>query len=193
MKQELIDLLSNFGNWAIILSLIINVMINVIGVIPSLFITGTNVMLWGPWWGGLLSWMSEIIGSGVAFLLYRAGLQHYKDGSARQMTWVQSLNQMSRKEQRVALLMARFTPVIPSGIVNVLGAWTTIMWSDFIITTAIGKIPSIIIEVFVIFGFTQIKNMIWIGSIIFIIIGGFYIWKTHQRRIKTRYIKESTD
>ncbi|MBA4496023.1 TVP38/TMEM64 family protein [Paenactinomyces guangxiensis] len=149
MVRSLFTFFSELGLWAIPISLMINTFINIIGFIPSVFVTAANVWVWGPWLGGLLSWLGEVIGSMAAFLFYRKGLQLTKMQKHRNWDWVQSLNRLSGTRQTLLLVLARVTPFIPSGLVNIAAVLTSVPFFIFLISTAIGKIPSILLEALV--------------------------------------------
>ena len=44
------------------------------------------------------------------------------------------------------LLLARVTPLLPSGLITLIAALSTVKFFDFIIVTLIGKAPSIAME-----------------------------------------------
>jgi uncharacterized membrane protein YdjX (TVP38/TMEM64 family) len=158
MINQMTQWFDEWGMWAIPGSLLLNIVINVIGVVPSVMVTGINVMMWGPLMGGILSWIGEILGSITALWLYRLGIRSFKKMNSKQWRWIESLNRWPRKKQFLSLLAARITPFIPSMIVNLAGAFTNVRMMDFIITTAIGKIPSISLEVLVSYDFLHISE-----------------------------------
>ena len=63
MEETWVKIMLELGIWAIPLNLLVNTLLNLAGFIPSVFITTTNVLVWGPIWGGLLSWLGEILGA----------------------------------------------------------------------------------------------------------------------------------
>ncbi|SFJ23804.1 TVP38/TMEM64 family protein [Thermoflavimicrobium dichotomicum] len=149
MTEQIVTWFQEWGSLAIILSILLNTVINVLGVVPSIIVTGANIVVWGPLAGGVLSWFSEVLGSTVAFLLYRYGIRKWKGTKDQHWKWVQAFNQWTRKKQFLSVLLARLTPFIPSVVINVTGAFTHIHLLDFVIATAIGKIPSHFLEVWV--------------------------------------------
>jgi uncharacterized membrane protein YdjX (TVP38/TMEM64 family) len=158
MENSLAHLFSELGYWAIPASLLLNGIIHVLGFIPSVFLTTVNVLIWGPWLGGLLSWLGEVIGSVAAFLLYRKGIQLAKVERHTHWRWMQTLNNLSPLRQWLALILARLTPFIPAGAVNLVGALTTVPLSVFFLSTAIGKLPSMALEVWFSHGLIHIEQ-----------------------------------
>jgi uncharacterized membrane protein YdjX (TVP38/TMEM64 family) len=159
--------------------------INAIGFIPSVFITGANVLMWGPWLGGLYSWIGEVLGSSVAFILYRKGIYAVKVVRHQHWKWIQMINQSSAGGQALTLILARITPLIPSVIVNLLGAITSIPFSLFFLATAIGKLPSITLEVLISYDFIHIQqNYIRLGMTLIVCILIIFILKRKKTEEK---------
>lgn len=178
--QSIVQFLSELGFWAIPASLLINGIINMIGFIPSVFVTTVNVLLWGPWLGGALSWLGEVIGSIAAFLCYRKGIQVAKIQRHMDWRWVQSLNQLVPFRQLLALISVRMTPFIPSGVINLVGSLTTVSFSIFLLSTMIGKIPAIALEVGISYGFIHIKEY-YIQLILTVMALGLGYWVLRKR------------
>ncbi len=158
MTQSIVKIFSELGYWAILASLFINGVINMIGFVPSIFVTTANILMWGPWLGGALSWLSEVIGSVAAFWFYRKGIQVAKVQRHMGWNWIQSLNQLSPFRQFLSLIAVRITPFIPSGVINLVGALTTVSFFTFLFSTVIGKVPSIALEAWISYGFLHIKK-----------------------------------
>jgi uncharacterized membrane protein YdjX (TVP38/TMEM64 family) len=147
--QHLAHLLNQWGIWAIFLSLLITVVLNWLAFLPAMVVTGANVLVWGPILGGLLSWVGEVLGSASAFFLYRKGIQSIPRLSEKEWKWVKKFHQRTRQEQFWLAVIVRLIPMVPSGVVNLLGAFTQIYFFDFLLATAIGKMPVQFFEVLI--------------------------------------------
>ncbi|WP_286119111.1 TVP38/TMEM64 family protein [Thermoactinomyces sp. DSM 45891] len=177
----ILDFFSALGLWGIPLSFLFTVLLNLVGVIPSLFVTGINIVLWGPWWGFLLSWLSELVGSSLAFWLYRKGFQQWKGSNTDDWRWIQKCNSLPRRKQQLTLITVRLAPFFPSGIINLAGAFTNVRLIDFIWTTGIGKIPSITLEVITFLGFQQLgQTLQW--TILGLVVSGTLLWYLKKRK-----------
>lgn len=181
MVINLENIFADWGWWAILFSITLNSVINVIGFVPSVFVTGANVIVWGPWLGGLISWLGEVIGSAAAFFLYRLGVQKVRIKRHQDWKWVKTLNQMTRLRQILSLILARIAPFVPSGVVNIASAFTTVSFSSFLLATAIGKIPSISIEVIVSYDLIHVEeNYIRLGITLFVLVTGLLLWQKNK-------------
>jgi uncharacterized membrane protein YdjX (TVP38/TMEM64 family) len=148
MTEELIRWFQDLGSWAVACSIILNMVVNLLGFIPSVFVTTVNVAVWGPIGGGLISWLGEWSGAVLAFWLYRYGFRKVTQGN-KEWKWLQSFNRWSRKKQFLSLLLVRIAPMVPSGVVNLVGGMSRVSVFNFTLATALGKIPSISLEVLV--------------------------------------------
>src|SRR5215468_6976122 len=57
------------GRWSIAISIGLSVAQAIIAPLPMNVITITNALVFGPIWGGLLSWFSTVLGASLCFLL----------------------------------------------------------------------------------------------------------------------------
>ena len=56
--DELIDFLRSFGAWALLVSFFLDILVNAVGFLPSIFISTGNGLLFGLPLGVLVSWMA---------------------------------------------------------------------------------------------------------------------------------------
>lgn len=144
--KETSEWLRSFGIWAIFVSLILSIIISLMGVVLSLFLSGANAAVFGIVPGFFISLAGEVIGAGISFWLYRWGYKKVSKKSDAQWKWLQRLNGAGRRKQGVILLVARMTPVLPSGVITFGAAASTMLFIDFMIITVIGKAPSVAME-----------------------------------------------
>ncbi|MEJ8545158.1 TVP38/TMEM64 family protein [Brevibacillus borstelensis] len=144
------DWIRSWGVFAVIASLLINVLISVAGVLPSLFLSAANAVVFGLWGGFLISLAGEILGAAVSFVLYRWGISRSdKLQKVREARWLKRISDMSRGRRLLALILLRVNPLLPSGVVNVGAAFSPIAFADFFLATVIGKTPSLVMETFI--------------------------------------------
>ncbi|WP_223066145.1 TVP38/TMEM64 family protein [Paenibacillus caui] len=147
--EQFAEWLRNMGGWAIIASLMLNIVISVLGVIPSVFLSGANAIVFGLVPGFAISLTGEAIGAGISFWLYRQGIQRLSAKKNDTWRWVRRLNGANRTRKFYMLIMARLTPFLPSGIITFAAAATNIAFLDFLLASLIGKAPSVAIETLV--------------------------------------------
>jgi uncharacterized membrane protein YdjX (TVP38/TMEM64 family) len=141
--------LQNFGIWAILISLLINILISILGIVPSVFLSGANAIVFGLIPGFWISLIGEVLGAGISYWLYRWGFGKLKLFRQEKLGWVKKLNEASRMKRITILLVARLTPLLPSGVITFTAAVSYMRFIDFFFVTLIGKAPSIAMETLV--------------------------------------------
>ncbi|MBC2727139.1 VTT domain-containing protein [Desulfosporosinus sp.] len=160
-SQFFADSINYWGAYGIIASLFISILIAVAGIIPSIFVTGANVIVFGPVNGFIISWVGEVIGALVSFYLYRLGFKKRLERLGRKHIMLDRIVSAKGFKITVLLFQARLLPFIPSGFVTLAGAVSNIYMLHFLIATALGKLPSLALEALVSFDIINI-NTNWI-------------------------------
>nr|WP_186381805.1 VTT domain-containing protein [Paenibacillus terrae] len=144
---QIIGWLQALGVWGILFSFVLSVIISILGVIPSIFLSGVNVILFGSFFGFMISWGGEILGAVISFWLYRKGVLWYRrKRELRRWSLEDRLVGVNPRRQFFVILIARITPIVPSGLVTFLAAATSVPFYIFCIASLIGKMPSVAIE-----------------------------------------------
>lgn len=178
MIQDLIQWLSSFGGWGILAALLFSILLSILGVVPGAVVTGVFVLLWGPLPGGTLAWLGEVLGSGIAFLLLRKGYRASTGKESPDWRWVHSLNKWPRSRQFFSVLTARLLPFIPAGAINLLGALTRLRFRDYLLATALGKLPSTALEVLISHDLIHIREQgLRLGLVLVALILIWWVWR----------------
>ncbi|NNU91543.1 hypothetical protein ETB99_13830, partial [Anoxybacillus sp. CHMUD] len=69
MEQQIIALFRTYEPFAFFISIAINIVISILGVVPSVFLTAANLAVFGFWKGTFLSFVGEAVGAIVSFVL----------------------------------------------------------------------------------------------------------------------------
>lgn len=134
--------------FAVFASIVLSIMISILGVVPSAFVTILNVSVFGFFGGFWVSLVGEIVGSLIAFWLYRKGFRTYIDHKSKQSPRVQRLLHTSNREAFLLVLGLRLMPFVPSGLVTFYASVGSMSFITFAIASSLGKIPALWIEVF---------------------------------------------
>src|SRR5437016_12256615 len=67
LRKQLLD----HGAWAVLISAVLMILQSTIAPLPGNVVAITNGMVFGPLWGGLLSWSTTLIGASICFALSR--------------------------------------------------------------------------------------------------------------------------
>ncbi|WP_163951652.1 VTT domain-containing protein [Paenibacillus sp. SYP-B3998] len=143
--DKLVDWLKSFGVWAILVSIVLNVAISIIGVVPSILLSGANAAVFGMVPGFFISLIGEVIGAWISFVFYRWGIGKASRLDTEKWKWVQRINNAGRVRSLFLLFVARLTP-IPSVVITLAAAFSNVRVLDFIVVTFLGKAPSVAME-----------------------------------------------
>jgi uncharacterized membrane protein YdjX (TVP38/TMEM64 family) len=164
MEEQVLFYFEKYATFAIVISLLINILISVAGIIPSFFLTAANILFFGFWYGTIISFLGESLGAIVSFLIYRKGFGKLsKKIPTNKYPKVKRLLEVEHKEAFYLILALRLFPFVPSGIVNVFAALGKVSLLLFTIASSIGKIPALLIEAYSVL---QITKFTWQGKAI---------------------------
>jgi uncharacterized membrane protein YdjX (TVP38/TMEM64 family) len=76
MVEELYDFFQTYEQYAILISITVSIVVAILGVIPTFFVTAANLLFFGVWKGALISFAGEALGAIVEFYLYRKGIRN---------------------------------------------------------------------------------------------------------------------
>jgi uncharacterized membrane protein YdjX (TVP38/TMEM64 family) len=184
MEERFVELLVNYKEIALLISLFASIVVAVLGVVPSVFITGANILVFGFVGGTLISFLGEAIGAVVAFFLYRKG---FKKVSQVTLKKYPKLNMLIESEGRDAfwlILSLRLLPFVPSGLVTFAGAIGKVSILLFAIASTIGKAPALLIEAFSVYYVFQLE---WHQKVTFFVVSISIFLIVYFKRIHYRY------
>lgn len=170
MQEKLVELLINYEELAIAISLLLNITISILGFLPSVFITAANLLVFGVWKGTLISFIGEALGAVIAFYLYRKGFKKYTDQKWKANSFIHKLLSAKGRDAFLLIFILRLFPFIPSGLVTFTAAIGEVSILLFVLASSLGKIPALVIEAYSVYqvtsGTTQGKIILTVVSIV---------------------------
>ncbi len=171
---------------AALLSISLNILVAIAGVLPSAFITAGNIAYFGFEAGLIVSIAGEAAGAIVSFYLYRKGLIKLSASIKKsQSKLLLKLKQTSGIEAVMLVVALRILPFIPSGAVTLAAAYSTMRLIPFCIASTIGKIPSLFIEAYSVDHILSLKQELQIGLIPLLILMAiiyFFVKRTRSKK-----------
>lgn len=159
LSTELVlQILEKWHNWAIVVSLLISILVAILGLVPSIFVTGANVLFFGIYNGLFISWLGEVIGAAISFKLYRWGFKRRTEHLGLNYPFIEKITQAKGNRIAILLFEGRLVPYIPSGVVTLAGAVSNMHLLPFMVATALGKFPSIALEVLIAYNIIQLSG-----------------------------------
>ncbi len=148
-RDALISYLQGFGSWAMLISFCLDVLVNAVGFLPSVFISTANGLIFGLLWGITISWLAETAGVTVSFLVMRFFFRDAAKSLITKSNKLQHLDEASGRSGFWWMLFARMMPYFPSGILTAVGAVSSMSLGKYVLANLIGKFPSTALEVLV--------------------------------------------
>lgn len=147
--NALVEFFRSFGIWAMFFSFWLDVLVNALGFLPSIFISTANGIVFGIVPGIIISWLAETVGVIISFLLMRTILRSSAEKIIAKSGSLKKIDEFSGKKGFQLMLIMRTIPYFPSGVLTALGALSSISLRDYALANLIGKFPSTALEVVV--------------------------------------------
>jgi uncharacterized membrane protein YdjX (TVP38/TMEM64 family) len=173
VQEQLFRFLNEHAQWAVAISLLVSIAVAVAGVLPSVFITGANILFFGFWSGTALSFAGEAIGAAIAFLLYRKGFRKGGKSLLERFPGANRLIGATGMEAFTLIFSLRLLPFVPSGVVTFAAAIGRISMFSFFIASSLGKVPSLLIEAYAVY---QVSQKGWQGTLVLTVVAVFFLF-----------------
>lgn len=177
----LTDYIASFGYSAIIVSIFMIAFANAIG-IPSIPFLTVNGIIFGLVPGIIISWIGEVIGIEISFHLTRTLLRNQAKKVIQRSNMLEKLDSYSCI---TTIMFGRAIPYSPNVLVTALSALSHISYRDHFIANVIGKIPAVVVEVWLGHDLLRINehwDRLLVLTVIVIVIYGFLWWRKHQKK-----------
>jgi uncharacterized membrane protein YdjX (TVP38/TMEM64 family) len=156
--DNIVNLFQEYSMYAIPISLFISTIIALLGVIPSIFVTGANIVFFGPFLGFIISLLGETIGGYITFIVYRLGFKKGVENIKNKHRLLNAIVEAEGKKVGFLIFEGRLIPFIPSGFVTLAASVSNVNGITFNIATFLGKIPSIALEALVSYDLINIEQ-----------------------------------
>lgn len=182
---QVAEYLRGFGIWTPIVSLLLMMAQTVVAPLPGSLIAAANGVVFGIWWGTLLSWLGGLLGGSLAFVLARwLG----RDAVARLLRGAQldATKQLGEREGFWVVLVARLVPLVSFDLISYLAGLSTMSYPQFLLATAIGMLPGTFAWTVLGHDLALAETSTWrISLIALIFVGGivggrWWLWRRRQ-------------
>ena len=139
-----IDYLQSFGIYAVFMSFFVDVVINIVGFLPSIFISTANGLIFGLFWGIIISWLAETVGVYISFYMMRT---LFRGMAMNIINKSKTLRKLDSYDSWQAIALARAIPYMPNGLVTAVSALSGMHFRKYALGSLVGKLPSTALEV----------------------------------------------
>ncbi len=168
-------LIRSWGMWSAAGSIVIMILHSFVP-LPAEIIAMANGMVFGGFWGVVLTWVGAMLGAIISFGLARWLGQPLVRRVLPARHW-DALQNWEADQGAAALLMARLIPVISFNLINYAAGLAGVKWPVFLWTTAIGILPLTILSV--VLGEQLVDAPLWVW--ILVAIGLVAMWFGSRR------------
>jgi uncharacterized membrane protein YdjX (TVP38/TMEM64 family) len=172
----LADYIASFGFAAIGVSIFMIAFVNAIG-LPSIPFLTVNGVIFGLIPGIIISWIGEVVGIEISFRLTRTLLRTQAKKVISRSNMLEKLDSYSCIK---TIMFGRAIPYSPNVVVTAFSALSHISYKDHFIANVFGKIPAVIVEVWLGHDLLRIQEhwgRLLILSICVAAIYGFIWWR----------------
>ena len=143
---ETAEYIKSYGSLAVAFSFLLTLFVNALGFPPAIIFSTANTLIFGIFWGIVISVIAETVGVTISFLLLRFFFRESARKIIAKNKFLSSADKYSSKKGFKVMLIARMVPYVPSGLLNATGALSALSLSDYFFASLIGKFPSTGIE-----------------------------------------------
>ena len=179
MSLEHIEaLIRSWGMWSAVGSIVIMILHSFVP-LPAEIIAMANGMVFGGFWGIVLTWVGAMLGAIISFALARWLGQPLVRRLVPERHW-EALQTWEADQGAAALLMARLIPVISFNLINYAAGLAGVKWPVFLWTTAVGILPLTILSVLL--GHQLVDAPIWVWILVAIALVALWFGSRRWRR-----------
>ncbi len=171
-------LIRSWGMWSAVGSIVIMILHSFVP-LPAELIAMANGMVFGSFWGIVLTWVGAMLGAAISYALARWLGQPLVRRVVPARQW-DALQAWEADQGAAALLMARLIPVISFNLINYAAGLAGVKWPVFLWTTAIGILPLTILSV--VLGHQLVDAPLWVWIVVATALVALWIGSRRWRR-----------
>jgi uncharacterized membrane protein YdjX (TVP38/TMEM64 family) len=173
--EAFVELIRGWGAWGVAGSLALMVLHSFVP-FPAECLALANGMVFGLFWGSLITWSGAMLGAWLAFGLART-LGRPFVGRVLPARHRERIDAWSGDHGWSALLAARLVPVIAFNLINYAAGLVRVSWWTFTWTTAVGILPLTVLMVLLGERMATMPAWAWVGLVLF----AFVLWRLLHR------------
>ena len=147
--DQVIKLIRSWGVAAPLMSVLLMITQAIVSPIPAFLVTAANGMVFGSFWGALISWIGALMGALTSFYIARLFGNVALRKIVRNQRTVEFIRHAGEKRGFYVILLSRLLPFISFDIISYMAGLSGIRPLAFILGTAIGMLPATIIYTFI--------------------------------------------
>ena len=147
--EQVIRLIRSWGVAAPLMSVLLMITQAIVAPIPAFVVTAANGMVFGSFWGALISWIGALMGALISFYIARLFGNVALGKIAHNKKTVEFIRHAGEKKGFYVILLSRLLPFLSFDIISYMAGLSGIRPTAFILGTAFGMLPATIIYTFI--------------------------------------------
>ena len=153
--------LLSYGPWSVLISALLMILQATIAPLPANVTIVANGLVFGPVWGGLLSWVTILIGATICFALSKRFGKPFATRYAGRS--LETAEKFFERYGLPAMLVIRVAPFVPFDAVSYVAGLAGVSYGKFLFATGVGVIPSIVVYSYL--GSVAVGGLWWVALI----------------------------
>ncbi|GAB4197080.1 MAG: hypothetical protein OHK0022_15120 [Roseiflexaceae bacterium] len=174
--------LRGFGAWTPLASVGLMVAASVVAPLPGSLLVAANGVVFGLWWGALISWTGGLLGATASFWIARLLGQPAvaRLAGAAPPGW---LERVGRADGFWVLLAARLVPVISFDLISYVAGLSSMRYPRFLLATAVGMLPGTLAWTALGYDLLLAREATWrLGLVALLAVAGLLIGRWRLKR-----------
>jgi len=147
--DQTIRLIRSWGVAAPLMSLLLMIIQAIVAPLPAMLVTAANGMVFGGFWGAVISWTGAMMGALTSFYISRLVGDVALGKVIRNQRTVEFIRHAGEKRGFYVILLSRLLPFISFDLISYMAGLSGIRPWAFILATALGMLPATIIYTFI--------------------------------------------
>jgi uncharacterized membrane protein YdjX (TVP38/TMEM64 family) len=140
------------------MSIFLMILQAVIAPLPAFLITASNGLVFGVYWGTVISWVGAMLGALISFMISRLFFETFAKRLLGEKKSMKYLDRMSSKYGFKVVLIARLLPFISFDLISYVAGLSSIKLRPFLLATGIGMLPATLVYTVVGYEMESLKN-----------------------------------
>lgn len=120
------------------------ILFSILPIVPFSVFSGLMGAKYGVWIGAAINWIGSVGAATIFFFLARYFFVQQFQQYISRFKKIKKFDSIISRNAFVAVLFSRMIPIIPPPVVNIYSGLSSMFFREYILATAIGKIPGMI-------------------------------------------------
>lgn len=146
--DQMIGLIRSWGIAAPLMSVLLMITQALLAPLPAFLVTAANGMIFGKFWGAVISWIGALTGAITSFYIARLFAEAALEKAVRYQKAVEFIRHAGEKRGFYVILLSRLLPFVSFDLISYMAGLSGIRPWAFVCGTGLGMLPATIVYTF---------------------------------------------